>query len=286
MANPQGKPQDDRRKHMTLMVVLAGIWALIALAAVGGATYAWFTFSPDTRVEPMGSTVSSGETALFISSRPEDGFDVYCEMPPKGDGALEPISTSDLNRFYRATQQNRDGICVANQEVTERLPQMAITGTLYLKSLKDDCRIYLYRPNMRIETDGQTLAALRLGLRFTTAEGVFTHIFALNNMGNTAGAESRLTVPATGTVMSGVGVNGNVPYAADPCKELAMYLATENGTYDVTPGVESLCVIGANEVVTVEYWLYLEGCDVNCFNPVQNKDVNFQLSFAGVSPEE
>lgn len=286
MANPQEKLQNDKRKHMTLMVVLACIWVVIALVAVGGATYAWFTFSPDTRVEPMGSTVSSGETALFISNRPNEGFDVYCEMPPKGEGDLKPISTSDLNRFYSATLQNRDGICVANQEVTEKLPQMAIIGTLYLKSLKDDCRIYLYRPNMRIDTDGQTLAALRLGLRFTTAEGVSTYIFALNNMGNTSGAESRLTVPASGTVMSGVGENGNVPYVADPCKELAMYLATENGTYDVTPGAESLCVIGANEVVTVEYWLYLEGCDVNCFNPVQNKDVHFQLSFAGVSPEE
>lgn len=286
MADRQNATLNEKRMHLKATILFACIWVLIALIAIGGVTFAWFTFSPDTKVEPLGSTVSSGETALFISNRPDDGFDVYCEMPPKGEGDLEPISTVDLNRFYSASGQDRDGITVSCRDVTDKLPQMAITGTLYLKSLKDDCQIYLYRPNMRIDTDGQTLAALRLGLRFTTQSGVVNHIFALNNMGNTSGAESRLTIPTPGTVMSGAGENGAVSYAADPCKELAMYLATENGAYDVTPGAESLCTIQANEVVTVEYWLYLEGCDVNCFNPVQNKDVNFQLSFAGVSPEE
>ena len=37
----------------------------------------------------------------------------------------------------------------------------------------------------------------------------------------------------------------------------------------------------AEEVATVEYWLYLEGCDPNCYNPVQSKDIALQLGFAG-----
>ena len=286
MRREQNQTKKGKSIFLTATIWIAVCWVVIALAALAGATYAWFTFSPYTKVEPMGSTVSSGETALFISDRPDQGFDVYCPMPPKADGDLEPISTSDLNRFYCATMQDRQGITTANKDITAELDRKAITGTLYLKSLKDDCAVYLYRPNLKIDTDGQTLAALRLGLRFTTASGVTTHIFALNNMGNTSGAEVRQTVPAAGTVMSGVGANGAVPYVSDPCKELAPYLALPNGEYKVTPGADRLFTIGANEVVTVEYWLYLEGCDVNCFNPVQNKNVDFQLSFAGVSPEE
>ena len=38
----------------------------------------------------------------------------------------------------------------------------------------------------------------------------------------------------------------------------------------------------AEEVATVEYWLYLEGCDDQCFNPVQNKASQLCLAFAGV----
>ena len=35
-------------------------------------------------------------------------------------------------------------------------------------------------------------------------------------------------------------------------------------------------------MASVEYWLYLEGCDEQCYDPVQNKDSQIQLAFAGV----
>ena len=36
----------------------------------------------------------------------------------------------------------------------------------------------------------------------------------------------------------------------------------------------------------VEYWLYLEGCDEQCFNPVQNKDAGLMLAFVGVDESQ
>lgn len=44
--------------------------------------------------------------------------------------------------------------------------------------------------------------------------------------------------------------------------------------------------LNADEVASVEYWLYLEGCDEQCSNPVQNRDSEIQLAFAGVDLDE
>lgn len=47
-------------------------------------------------------------------------------------------------------------------------------------------------------------------------------------------------------------------------------------------GSQSLLTLEKDEVASVEYWLYLEGCDEQCYDPVQNKDSQIQLAFAGV----
>lgn len=44
--------------------------------------------------------------------------------------------------------------------------------------------------------------------------------------------------------------------------------------------------LNADEIATVEYWLYLEGCDEQCVNSVQNRASELQLAFAGVDAEE
>lgn len=38
-------------------------------------------------------------------------------------------------------------------------------------------------------------------------------------------------------------------------------------------------------MASVEYWLYLEGCDEQCINEVQSKTSDIQLAFAGVEVE-
>ena len=47
-------------------------------------------------------------------------------------------------------------------------------------------------------------------------------------------------------------------------------------------GKQLLVSLEKDEVASVEYWLYLEGCDEQCTNPVQNKNSEIQLAFAGV----
>lgn len=265
---------------------LAILWLVIALIAAGGATYAWFTFNPFTNVDPLGNTISSGETTLLIATDPNAEFDVECILPQNAAGDLEPVSTVDLNKFYTATMQNGQGISIAFREATDLAEKATIHGTIYLKSLKDGCEVYFNRAGMDFGQDAQALSALRFGMKITTNKGVETHIFTLNQMGNTQNAIGTQTVPQKGTVISAINADKSAVYVQDPAKEMTSYFAVMAGNEEPRSGVSELCVIDANEVVRVDYWLYLEGCDENCINAVQNKDVSMKLSFAGVTAEE
>ena len=44
--------------------------------------------------------------------------------------------------------------------------------------------------------------------------------------------------------------------------------------------------LDADEIATVEYWLYLEGCDDQCVNAVQSRASELQFAFVGTDVEE
>ncbi len=261
--------------------VLAIIAALIALSVLSAATFAWFTFSNDTNVTPISGTVSRGDGSLLISASPVGPFDVTCVLPFESTGdALFPVSTNDLNRFYVAAAQT-DGIVTAYRAASgDDVNQLAMHGRVYLKSEASGCDVYFWPGSLSFGTDVQALAALRLGLRFTTIAGTQSYIFRLDEFGDTALAEAQRTTARDNVVVVEVGADGSAIYAADPAALTAPYRAAVNGE-DVTPGAAALCTLDADEVASVEYWLYLEGCDENCIKTVQGREVALQLGFAG-----
>ncbi len=121
---------------------------------------------------------------------------------------------------------------------------------------------------------------MRLGLRFVTAAGTHTYIFRLDEFGNTQNADARLTTAQANVVVAGIDAEGNPNYITDVSGLTAPYRASINEDA-VIPGAQALCSLGADEVGSVEYWLWLEGCDENCFNVVQARDLALQLGFAG-----
>lgn len=275
-------------KKRALTVWLAVAWMVILLAAVGGATYAWFNFQPFTNVEPMSSVVSGGEVALLISADPEQEFAFECLLPVSS-GSVNPLSTADLGSFYTAVSQNRQGITNVYKNADDQVEANTLHGVFYLKSLDDGCDVYFYQPDMSFGEDAQMLAALRLGLRITTPEDVKNYIFRLDEMGNTAGAAATQTTAQANVVVGGIGAGGSPEYEADPSLQMSDYFAIPATGANDRPqaGRQALCRINAEEIVTVEYWLYLEGCDENCINAVQDREAGIQLSFAGVeAPEE
>lgn len=276
------------KKRKLLLVWMMALWIVLLAAAVGGATYAWFSFNSATNVEPISSTVSSGEIALLIANDPAGEFSAECILPDNVSGELKPLSTDDLENFYAALAQNREGITTTYRNASDEVDDSTIHGTLYLKSLNNDCDVYLYRPGMDFGQEGQMLAALRLGLEITTESGAYTYIFELDDMGNTGGASEKRTTSEKNVVVSGISSGGKPSYTADPARAMGRFFAVPGMTVNDRPqaGSEALCRLKADEVAKVEYRLYLEGCDVNCYNVVQDKDAYVQLSFAGVRPAE
>ena len=70
-------------------------------------------------------------------------------------------------------------------------------------------------------------------------------------------------------------------YTADPARAISAY--SMDGTGD-TPaaraGATPVCTLAANEVASVRYVVYMEGCDANCIDEAQARDVVLQLAFA------
>ena len=58
-----------------------------------------------------------------------------------------------------------------------------------------------------------------------------------------------------------------------------LFETTEEGVASVCR--QASCKLEKDEVAAVEYWLFLDGNDPECKNPVQAKDVSLQLGFFG-----
>ena len=275
-------------KHSIRVLLISLLWLLLAALTLGGATYAWFTFNNATNVEPMAGTVGDGAVSLLISASRDGPFDKECDLPlEQAVEELLPVSTADLQTFYASAAQNKQGITLRYRDVTEQAPQRLLHGTVYLQSKNRGCDVYFFEPKLSFGSDGQALSALRLVLKLTTeTDGEQLLFFRLDDLGG-GGAEEQATVTGDNVVVSSIDAGGQPGYTADPAEDIGAYLAQADGEEDTTPraGEQALCALQADEVASVEYWLYLEGCDTACVNAVQTRELSLQLGFAGVSAE-
>ena len=259
-------------------MVAAAAWMLVLVAALSAATYAWFSNSRYTNVTPVAHAVSDEGSDLQIGISANGPWDTTATLAA-ADKTLYPISTSDLYRFWRGTFQNAAGITTDYADCTAQLDDYALSGTLYLKGSDSALNVYLYQGQMSVTSDPQLLAALRLGLVITTQSGMQTHIFTCDDLGNTAGATSRRTTAQDGVVVA-AGSSGWT-YTADPARAISAYSMDGTGdTPTARAGATPICTLAANEVASVHYVVYMEGCDANCIDEAQARDVVLQLAFA------
>ena len=285
MENVEGK---ETVKGLRKSLVMAIVGMIFFLVSVTGVTYAWFTISgrAHTNVTPMGGTVSDGDTLLLISNSESGPFDKECNLVFAGDAqALKPVSTADLDSFYRVTMQNKEGIAVSYERADDRVDTDTLHGTVYLRCEGAPCNVYFNGEELQLGSDAQALAAMRLGLKITNHDGSRTFVMRLDDLGSTAAAQSNATVPTAGTVVSSISDGGNAVYVSDPSVNISDYIAQAAGNDEYNEGANELLSLNADEVATVEYWLYLEGCDEQCVNQVQDIDSDIRLAFAGVKME-
>lgn len=283
--NKSEAKQDVKQLKHSLTIAVCGLLILLAIAI--GFTYAWFSLSGKTatNVTPMGGTVSDGDTSLLISASASGPFDKTCELVYAGNpDSLLPVTTADLEHFYKAKTQNKKGIAMLYGNADERVDQDTLHGTVYLKCENASCNVYFNPAELKLGSDAQALAAMRFGMKITSRSTSQTYIFKLDELGATGSAQSVRTVPQDGTVVASIDGSGQPQYTSDPSVGLSDYMAkTGTNSKSFQAGSKELVKLEADEVATVEYWLYLEGCDDQCSNPVQNRSSDVQLAFAGIS---
>ena len=265
------------KRRLLTSLFLTAMTLVILCAVLAASTYAWFTFDPYTNVTPMEGKISDGDTNLLICETKDGKFDVKCGLNPTARAEqLQPVSTLDLTKFYASAAQNRDGITIRYKDVTEEPEKWLIQGTVYLQSLGSASDVYFDKETLKLGEDIQVLAAGRLGLKITdAAQKSEVFLFKLDALADTIGAESKVTVDSDAeVVVGGINDDGTPNYEDDPAQQIDEYMLT-------AAAPKKLCTIGANEIVQVDYWLYLEGCDEHCSNPVQSRDVTLTLGFEG-----
>ena len=276
---------EQKQLKSSLARAVAGI--LLLLLAATGTTYAWFTLTgqASTNVTPTGGTISKGDTVLLMAASADGPFEKTCDLVLSGNPeSLKPLSTADLDHFYRATAQNQDGISVLYASADNRVDTDAIHGTVYLKCENAPCRVYFNQSELNLGSDAQALAAMRLGMKITSHTGTTTYFWKLDDLGSTGGAESKQTTARTSAVVSSVSESGQPVYTDDPSQNLLGFFAGQaNGSYSA--GSETVVELNADEVAAVEYWLYLEGCDEQCINAVQSRSSEIQFAFVGVDAD-
>lgn len=257
--------------------VVATAWLLLLLAALSAATFAWFSSSRYTNVTPVAHTVSDSGYDLLIGANEGGPFDTECTLS-LSDKVLYPVSTADLSSFWRGTFQNANGITTEYANCTNSVSDYVLTGAFYLKGSSAPLAVYLYQGQMSVSSDPQLLAALRVGFIIEGASGSQTFIFTCDDLGNTSGVSSQRTVAQDGVVVGGSGSWG---YVNDPALSIGGYTMDGSGDAPVArAGAQPLYTLAADEVVRVTYFVYMEGCDDNCINEAQSRDISLQFAFA------
>ena len=279
---------DNEKQTMKHSLRLTILWILLILVAAAGSTYAWFTLSgrASTNVTPMGGSVSKGDTSLLISRSRSGPFDKTCELVFEGNpDVLRPVSTADLERFYKVRAATPEGIAALYSSADDRVNTDTLHGTVYLQCLNAPCDVYFDRESLNLGSDAQALAAMRLGMKITSSSGTSTYFFKLDELGGSGSVQSQRTIPQSSAVVGSISAAGEASYTADPLEGIGSYMAGGSDG-DYTAGAQRLVSLQADEIAAVEYWLYLEGCDEQCINQVQNRPSGIRLAFAGVEAGE
>ena len=274
--NGQARLRDafSARKRM----VAAAAWLAVLALVLSAATFAWFSNSRFTNVTPAAHTVSEDGYDLLISASEQGPFAEQCQLA-SADKTLYPVSTSDLSDFWRATFQNAAGITTDYANCTSELGEYALTGTFYLKGSSLPLAVYLYPSQMSISADSQLLAAARVGFIIQSSAGTQSYIFRYDDLGDTSGAAQQRTTAQSDVVVSG---QGSWSYVADPAQSVSAYSMDGSGdTPTARSGATPLFTLGADEVASVRYFVYMEGCDANCIGEAQSQAISLQFAFAG-----
>lgn len=269
---------------------------LLALAALGGATYAWFSANRTVAASRVTAHTAERTVRLLLSSRGGASFDgaEEAELVPLGGSTPErlmPVSTAELRSFVTCAATNARGEASAFRRLEG--DRDLLHCRLYLLAEAENSlpgstvAVYL---DLRGETEPLLLcddpdsalpSAARLGL---LPEGGEAQILRLQPEPDDA-SRSTGTVLNGATVPPGFVIDSSGPEpaaAADPAR-LPWHIAVTDDA-DM-PDVEPLLALEPGVQRALDVYFYLEGCDPDCTEAVRFEGCSLQLSFFGILEE-
>ncbi len=272
----------QKSRRVFLMSIL---FCGLAMLALLGSSYAWFSdmIRAQTETLPLSGSASAGEIGLQISGSSSGPFGEQANLTRLDRcQVLRPVSTANLNQFYGAKGQNTEGKVAFYEEVTDEVLEQVLYGEVFLKPLYQDGKLYLDQSTFTVTGDSQLLASARLGMRFSGGDTTQTYIFPLE--GNTTGVLSQET--STGgaqQVVSTVSPQGVATFITPELQQLSSYQVPAEGVQEVAENQLALYSLLKENVVRVEVWIYMEGCDPESILEAQDQDIQMNLAFTAHS---
>lgn len=267
-----------KTKNMRKKALLSSVaMLLVAVVALSGATYAWFTANTDATVSPIQlSTERQSSLVLSSNSLSDENPTFTSSLNVNWNQTLTPVSGSvganGALSFKKA---------VANQEALTGDESSTPVSSIEAGATTDYLqRTILVKSSVKSQVilkaiDGA--GALEDALRVAVKIGNNTVVYAPGNDGGTYNEETQVSTPNTTYVVAGNAVSGlsGVTYNT-------LYNATSDITVGESPNQKTIgispCTIGvlgktqiatnltANTATEMQITIWLEGNDSDCTN--------------------
>lgn len=292
-------------KYLTLLTI--GAVAVIILATLTTATFAWFTANREVETEKV--TARSGSTNLELQLSKKGGSEFSAELETDTDGTvyetettysivkldalgskkLMPVSTADLKTFiYSPVTENAEATDKTLKIMPkDKIPDEIYHDTIYLKvedngTMPDGTKANLYLDNLKklpiltVPNEGNLGKTARLGLKISNDKTeIATLIFRFEE--DTKGAVSNTVLNGEqlkpGLVL--IEKDGKVaPSDTDPAALLKEYQYAEDN-----PSPKPLLTMELGTIYTMDIYFYLEGCDPDCDGSAERSTGTLALAF-------
>ena len=277
-------------KYYVKLAMSAFILCVIALSLTA-ATYAWFSSNGVVNTDRISSRSNTDVMELLVSETGGESFQGKKEasMIQIGDSDLNelmPVSTADLFNFvyndgivdemavhFTKTEEecfSHGGVYLEGGGVN---PEGGQVLGLYLDGADEGGTFFR-------NASGNVLNCVRLGLTFDGGSPVILRI----SDGQNPDREKN-----SATYLNGVKIADNQVIdssgetfraVADPAVSLTKHMVGENGIAE--DGVKPLMLMEPNHIYAVDIYIYLEGCDPDCTEMVQQSSLDFYLAFYGI----
>lgn len=269
----------EKLKHKIKIGILT---TLIVLFNITGTSFAWYIYNLELKATNVKMSAGSG-TSILISNFNDKDFSSAIAMKDF-NSSLIPVSTDNiLNGFQKVEGfKKENGLMFANM-FSNADDNEFCTRTLYLKTNSDQVDVYLSDLTAINKDENNPLStALRVGFVFYKDNHADQYIFEPDESHNPRGQFNTYNA-TTGQVLDSTKNDGSVVDFKPLTKEnLASY--DENiGEVKINNGSEKMITLNRGEVVKVDVYFWLEGCDEDCFNNLVGKSLEtLSMKFVGV----